>query len=366
MMGSTRLFSRGILVALAGLTLAGSGHAQTPPSSPSRAIEQDGTVNVPAFRLPPSVYTSPEAQKALPRAPADFGAQLDRAVASGAIPKLRESMPKVYGPALRRLAELYPTRTEPVVIGGVKGVRIVPANGVAPENRGKVLLNLPGGAFLMANAEGGGLLESIPLAAMARIEVISITYRQAPEAKFPAASQDVAAVYRELLKTHKAGRIGIFGCSAGGLLTAQALAWFQQEELPKPGAAGIFCASADARWAGDSWHWQRAMHGLTSAPTLDERFYYGDHDLSDPLMSPMQSDAVLRAFPPTLILTASRAGELSSAIDTHRRLVRNGVDAELHVWDGLDHGFFQDPNLPESREAFTVMKQFFLKHLRNR
>jgi hypothetical protein len=36
------------------------------------------------------------------------------------------------------------------------------------------------------------------------------------------------------------------------------------------------------------------------------------------------------------------------------------------VWDGLDHGFFQDPNLPESREAFAVMKQFFLKHLRNR
>jgi acetyl esterase/lipase len=364
-MNGTRLTAYAIsVIGIACLSLTASGDAQTPPpAQASRAIEADGTVNVPAFRLPPSVYASAEARKALPRSASDFGAQLDRAVSSGAIPKMRESMPKVFAPALRRLAEMYPTRSESVVIAGVKGVRILPAAGVTRENRGKILLNLPGGAFLTANAEGGGLMESVPLAATARIEILSITYRQAPEAKFPAASEDVAAVYRELLKTHKPQDVGIFGCSAGGLLTAQALAWFQNEKLPTPGAAGIFCASADARWGGDSWYWQRSMHGLTSAPTLDERFYYGDHDLSDPLMSPMESDAVLRRFPPTLIITASRAGEFSSAIDTHRRLVRDGVDAELHVWDGLDHGFFQDPTLPESREAFDVMSRFFLKNL---
>jgi acetyl esterase/lipase len=144
------------------------------------------------------------------------------------------------------------------------------------------------------------------------------------------------------------------------------LAWFQKETLPRPGAAGIFCASADARWAGDSWNWQRAVHGLATAPALDERFYYGDHDLSDPLMSPMESDAVLARFPPTLIITASRAGELSSAIDTHRRLVRAGVEADLHVWDGMDHGFFQNPDLPESKEAYAVMARFFSRHLGSR
>ncbi len=91
-----------------------------------------------------------------------------------------------------------------------------------PKKRGKFLLNLLGEAFLIANAKGGGLPESIPLSAMTGIEVISITYRQAPEASFPAPSQDVASVYRELLRPHDAANIGIYGCWAGELLTAQA------------------------------------------------------------------------------------------------------------------------------------------------
>jgi acetyl esterase/lipase len=39
---------------------------------------------------------------------------------------------------------------------------------------------------------------------VARIKVVSVDYRQAPEAKFPAASEDAVAVYRELLKTEGA------------------------------------------------------------------------------------------------------------------------------------------------------------------
>jgi acetyl esterase/lipase len=85
---------------------------------------------------------------------------------------------------------------------------------------------------------------------------------------FPAASEDVAAVYRELLKVHKSSDIGAFGNSAGGLLTAQALAWFRHVKLPSPGASGIFCASADARWASrcrGSQLQQRAMSASTTA-----------------------------------------------------------------------------------------------------
>lgn len=346
-------------MAIMGLLAHPPAHAQAAP----KPVEADGTVNVPAFRLPPSVYLSPEAKKTLPRTARDDSAMLDRAVESGGIQRFRENMPRFMAPSIRREAELYPTKVERTEIAGVKAVRITPAAGVARKDRRKILLNLPGGGFLIGNAEGGGMLESAPLAALTGIEVISITYRQAPEATFPAASEDVARVYRELLRTHRPRDIGIFGCSAGGILTAQALAWFDKEGLPMPGAAGILCASADARWAGDSWYWQRALHGLDVAPSLDERFYYGGHDLADPLMSPIESDMLLGRFPPTLLITATRAGELSSAVDTHRRLVRAGVDAELHVWDGLDHAFFYNPGIPETREAFDVMARFFRRHL---
>jgi acetyl esterase/lipase len=56
--------------------------------------------------------------------------------------------------------------------------------------------------------------------------------------------------------------------------------------------------------------------------------------------------------------------EMSAAVNTHRELVKAGVDAELHVWDGLGHAFFYNPDLPESREAFDVMARFFQQHLK--
>ncbi|QGP81258.1 alpha/beta hydrolase fold domain-containing protein [Sphingobium sp. CAP-1] len=324
----------------------------------SRAIDSDGTINVPAFRLPASPYLSDAARASLPRTASDPSAMLDRLVQSGAVPKVRASMRKAAAGKVDALRRQYGVSVEEAQLGGVHGYWVRP---IARSRGGvrKLLINLPGGGFLVGDAASTGLIESIPLAGLGGFDIVTIDYRQAPEATFPAASEDVASVYRELLKTYKPRDIGIFGCSAGGLLTAQALAWFQKEGLPTPAAAGIFCASADARWAGDSWYWQRAMHGLTSAPSLDERFYYGDHDLDDPLMSPIRSDAVLKRFPPTLIITASRAGEMSAAINTHRLLVRNGVQASLHVWDGLDHAFYTQTDLPESREAFDVMVRFF-------
>jgi len=346
------------LTAMAALLGANLVLAQTKPNP----IEADGTVNVPAFRLPPSIYLSEEARKSLPRRPFDANAMLTQLIEKGQVPATRQMMARNMASAVRKLAEQHQVTYREVTVGGIHGYLVTPAKRSGA--RGNILINLPGGGFIMANAAAGGLQESIPLAGRTGFEILTIDYRQAPEAVFPAASEDVAAVYRELLKTRKPSQIGIFGSSAGGLLTAQAIAWFQHVKLPSPGAAGIFCASADARWAGDSWYTFKPMQGLTTPATLDERFYYGDHDLLDPLMSPMMSSDVLRFFPATLLLTSTRAGEVSAAVNTHRELIKAKVDADLHVWDGLDHCFFASQDLPEAREALDVMTDFFQRNLR--
>lgn len=343
-----------------GLTVSTLADAQDRPNP----IAADRTVTVPGFRLPPSVYVSPEARERMATRPADTGAALDSVARGGpaVAQRIRNGQDKI---ALARSAEVsrrYGVTIEATRIAGIEGYWVRPTK-VAPANRGKVLVNLPGGGFLVSAPGAGAIAEAAPLAGMAGIPILTISYSQAPEAKFPAASRDVAAVYRELLKTYKARNIGFFGGSAGGLLTAQALAWFQKESLPTPGAAGVLCASADARWAGDAWYWFKPLQGLTAAPTLDERFYYGDHDLSDPLMSPIESGEVLKRFPPTLLITATRAGELSAAVNTHRLLVNAGVQADLHVWDGLNHCFYTNDKIPESREAFLIMARFFRRHL---
>ena len=214
----------------------------------------------------------------------------------------------------------------------------------------------------MGVAAGTGMVESVPLAGLAKVEIVSITYRQAPETVYPAATEDIVKVYRELLKTHRPEDIGVFGCSAGGLLTAEAMAAFIKEKLPLPAAIGIFCASADGRWGGDSRSFNRPFQAL--APREGAPGYFKGADLNDPMVSPILSPAILKQFPPTLIITATRAMEMSAAVSTHRELVKAGVPADLHVWDGLGHAFFYDYTLPESREAFDVMTTFFSKYLK--
>lgn len=333
--------------------------AQAPRSGPaaarSSAVESDGTVVVPSFRLPPSVYNSPAAKAAIDRNPQDWGAQFKALTNSGNVASMRKATRESSAKANNELARSFDVLIEDAVVAGVSGVWVR----VAAHPTKRVLINLPGGAFVLGTAHGSGMKESIPLAKALNADILLITYRQAPEATFPAASEDVEKVYREMLKTYRPRDVGVFGSSAGGLLTAQALAWFDHQKLPMPGAVGILCASADARWAGDSWYWHKPMQGLATPSSLDERFYYGAHPLNDPLMSPIESNALLAKFPPTLLLTSSRAGEMSAAINTHRLLVRNGVDAALHMWDGLNHCFFDNPALPESKEAVAVIASFF-------
>ena len=346
------------LVICAALVLGSPGAAAQDAGS----IEPDGSVLVPAFRLPPSVYISDEARKALPRTPTDPEAPMMRALAAGQAGAMRAKIGDYMKPRLDTLTTRYKVTTRATTIAGVPAVMATPTAGVPKANARKILLNLPGGGFVMGTANGTGMVESIPLAGLAGVEIVSITYRQAPEAVFPAASEDVAKVYRELLKTHRAQDIAVFGCSAGGLLTANAMAWFDQEKLPLPGAIGIFCASADARWGGDSRAFARPFQALPAAD--GPRRYFAEADLANPLASPILAPALLAKFPPTLLITATRAGEMSAAVNTHRELTKAGVEADLHVWDGLGHAFFYDPGLPESREAFEVMARFFAKHLK--
>ena len=358
------------LAALAAATLLVStaiwrdANAQTAASgaADSGTIEADGTVDVPAFRLPPSIYLSDQAKAALPRKPIDMEEPMNRALAAGNAGAMRARIGEFMAPRIKHLVELYPVTMRSADIAGVPAVYVTPVKPMPAGNRSKILLNLPGGGFVMGAAPGTGMVESIPLSAMAQVQIVSITYRQAPETMFPAASEDVVKVYRELLKTHHPKDIAIFGCSAGGLLSAEAIAQIEKEQLPLPAAIGIFCASADARFGGDSRWFGRPFQALP--PSNQPRNYFRDEDVGNPLASPVLAPDLLKRFPPTLIISATRAPEMSSAVNTHRELVKAGVESDLNVWDGLGHAFFYNIDLPESREAFQVMADFFARHLK--
>jgi len=73
-------------------------------------------------------------------------------------------------------------------------VRIVTPEGMPEGNKDKVLLNLHGGGF---NSDSGSYTESIPIASYAKIKVVAVLYRLAPEYPFPAAVDDEVAVCNE-------------------------------------------------------------------------------------------------------------------------------------------------------------------------
>jgi acetyl esterase/lipase len=209
-------------------------------SAPAVTVDANGTVHIPPQTVPLSSYLSPEARAYVtyrllhPDPPPDPD-----------IAKERARIDAHLAPLIDKQKARYPVEVQPATIAGVPTLVIVPKAGIAPRNQHRVLINLHGGGFSVC-APTCGIIESIPIAGLGKIKVVTVNYRQGPEFKFPAASEDVAKVYAELLKQYKPESIGIFGCSAGGMLTAESIAWFQTHHLPRPGAIGIFCA---ARWA---------------------------------------------------------------------------------------------------------------------
>jgi len=253
--------------------------------------------------------------------------------------------------------KLYPVNVEEATTAGVRTDIITPLT-TPPENKERVLINLHGGGF---NSDSGSLIEGVPIANLARMKVVSVYYRLAPENSFPAAVDDVVAVYKELLKTYPPHNIGIFGTSAGGILTAEVTVKLKQLGLPLPGALGLFTMLGDFSRVGDS----RQLFTLNGFPgqmqPIDEKHlddqYVGKTDRKDPVLSPLYAD--LRGFPPSLLVTSTRDILLSDTTIFHRALLRAGNDSDLVVFEALPHAFWYHFQLPETKEALAAMAKFF-------
>lgn len=335
--------------------LAATGAFAQAPQTDSSNIAPNGTAYVTRV-IPVPNTVSPEAQKLLAR-PASDAAGPPRTVEED-----RAGTDRWQNGAGEVSKKLYPATVTSSTIAGVP-VRIVTPPAVAPGMQDRVLINLHGGGF---RVDSGSLTESIPIANLTGIKVVSVLYRMAPEHPFPAAVDDAIAVYKDLLKTHKPNHIAIYGTSAGAILTAEVTVKIRQSGLPMPAATGIFSGTGDLSQPGDSIA-MYALNGLSGhldPPAQDRggsREYIGDTSPKNAVLSPLYAN--LKDFPPTLFITSGRDLLLSGTTILHRAYLRAGVNAELVVFEALPHAFWNNPELPESKEADSIMAKFFLKHL---
>lgn len=344
-------------VTACGVCMAQSDAIQSVPQANSSYIDEQGTAHITRVVPVPKTISS-EAQKLLARRVSD-------APNKETLAERREKTDKWQNGAGQESRKLYPATVEEQLIAGVR-TRIVAPAAIAPDKQDRLLINIHGGGF---NSDSGSLTETIPIASLTQTKVVAVLYRLAPEHPFPAAIDDVVAVYKEMLKTYKPAKIAIYGTSAGAVITAEVAVKLKQAGLPLPGALGIFSGFGDFSKVGDS----RTFFSLggfsgplelsSGAPSNGSSLnaYVGATSVTDPVLSPVLAD--LHGMPPTLFITSTRDLLLSGTATLHRAFLHAGIDAQMVVFEALPHAFWNSPQLPESKEADKLMADFFNKAL---
>jgi len=200
------------------------------------------------------------------------------------------------------------------------------------------------------------------------VRALSVDYRLAPEAPFPAALEDAVKTYQWLLQQQvQPSRIVIAGDSAGGGLTLSTLLALKEKGIPLPAAAICLSPSTDLARTGSSILTKATEDVFLTRELLDVCYdsYLGPRgDPQNPLASPLYSD--LTGLPPLLIMVGTAEVLLDDSTRLAEKAKEAGVEVELQVAEGMFHvwSFFASV-IPEGQQAVEAMGAFIRKRLRS-
>jgi|EndMetStandDraft_5_1072996.scaffolds.fasta_scaffold35664_2 acetyl esterase/lipase len=318
---------------------------------PAVTFASNGSAHIVDLRIPIPKTISYEAQEMLKARAAAANPSTDPTQKIGV---LRAAYADHLAALTEQLLRTYSVTAKKQSLAGVPVTLVTPTNARA-DLTDRLLINVHGGAFFLGQSS---IQEAIPIAARTGITVLAIDYQLAPEAPFPAAVNDIVAVYRELLKTYRPQHLALYGSSAGAIISAEATVRARQLGMPSPAALGFFSGTVDFARPGDS---EAFFSDGGLAPTVlpiavTANLYLANHSTIDPVVSPAYAD--VKGFPPVLLMCGSRDFFLSGTLNFHRQLLRAGVSAELVVFDAMPHVHWENPDLPESREALDIQARF--------
>ena len=237
----------------------------------------------------------------------------------------------------------------------VHGEWLVPRN--TPARRRIILYQHGGGYVACSPAHYRSLTGALALRCDAR--VFATDYRLAPEHPFPSALDDVLAVYDWLVGGGvDPADIVAGGDSAGGGLTLSFLLALR-ERGSKP-IAGAFLLSpwVDLSGSGESVIANARSDDVVvrDGATDFARLYAGTAPLDHPIASGLHAD--LHGLPPLLVQASSIEILRDDAVRLVDKARAAGVDARLHLYDGVHHVWPLFTGLPESREALDEITAF--------
>jgi len=228
-----------------------------------------------------------------------------------------------------------------------------PANATGPL---PVLLYFHGGGWVIADINTYDA-SARALAREGQAVVVSVDYRRAPEAKFPAQHEDALAAYRWALASAASiggdpARVGLAGESAGGNLAVATAIAARDAGLQRPYHVVSIYPIAGADVNTPSYQENANAFPLNRAAML----WFLHHvartpaDLMDPRINLVA--ASLQSLPPTTFVQAQIDPLRTEGQLLAERMRAAGVDVRTRTWEGATHEFFgMDAVFGDAQEA---------------
>lgn len=182
------------------------------------------------------------------------------------------------------------------------------------------------------------------LAEEAQVRIVSVDYRLAPEAPFPAAFDDNWAAWKWITENAQglgidASRIAVGGDSAGGNMAASVAQHAVDGDGVKPAFQLLIYPTTDFLEKSES----RTTYGegffLTKGfmDLAEENYLVGNEDKSDKRLSPLRHDP--SGVAPAYVVTAGFDPLLDEGKAYADKMAAAGVPVEYVCEEGLIHGF---------------------------
>ena len=223
----------------------------------------------------------------------------------------------------------------------------LPIRTYTPEGKGPlpVIVYYHGGGWVLADKavyDGGAR----GLAKEAGAIVVSVDYRRAPEAKFPAQYDDSVATYKWVAQNAASfngdpKRLAVAGESAGGNLAVEVALAARDQKLTVPrGIVAVYPVVQLTDTATPSYM------DATNAKPLNKAMmgWFGDQvfakpdDKKDPRVALLNND--LKGLPPVTLINAQIDPLRSDGDLLADALKKAGVKVDHKVYDGVTHEFF--------------------------
>ncbi|GAB4039636.1 alpha/beta hydrolase fold domain-containing protein [Spirosoma jeollabukense] len=256
-----------------------------------------------------------------------------------------------------QLGKLYPkaasVNVQQALINGVNCYWFIPENPVA----NKIIIHLHGGVYAVGSIRSHESLVS-HIAQKLNTTVVFVEYALSPERPYPAAINDVFAVYTALLKEYSGYKIGFIGDSAGGGLIVSTVGDLLKQYLPLPYAVAMISPWISLQDDNPSQETNRAKDPILSKEYLQRaaKDYVGHF----PVEAVSPDKVIISEFPPVLLAVGSNEILLDDSMNFYEAVKGMQPDSILTIYEDQNHVWpLANINSEASRKLLAKMENFF-------